>query len=940
MGERILVPLVLLFNFLLSAVAQDVTNDFRALESLRDSWQSTTPSWVGSDPCNGWDGIKCKNSRVISISLPGTGLTGQLSGDIGSLSELETLDLSYNRDLTGPLPQEIGNLKKLSKLILVGCGFTGPIPDEIGSLQQLVFLSLNSNYFVGPIPPSIGNLSNLIWLDLTDNQLDGSIPVSSRSTPGLDMLLTTKHFHLGKNKLSGEIPSQLFSSKMTLIHVIFESNQLIGSIPETLGLVKSLVVVRLEKNSLDGYVPQNLNNLTNVTDLLLSNNKLQGSLPNLTGMNSLEYLDLSNNNFDPSGFPPWLSNMKNLRTLLMESVNLYGKIPVPLFSLAYLENVVLKSNKLDGTLDIGTNYSKQLQLIDLQSNSIEDFKQQNEFPNITIILVYNPICDETGATGTYCTKQNTLDTKQQKNCLADICSSNQILSPKCKCAYPYTGTLTFRSPSLFAWRNKSSLEEDLFHAFQSLHLPVDSVSLIIPPEDPFQSFEFIIQIFPLGQDHFNQQEISSISSLLGNLSTNRPYTFVTENQGPKESSNSSNIALIIVAAIGGSSFLLVLLLAGVYAFRQKRRAERAISLSNPFGNWDPNKSNCGIPQLKATRQFSFKELKKYTNNFSQANDIGSGGYGKVYRGTLPCGQLIAIKRAQKGSKQGVLEFKAEIELLSRVHHKNVVSLVGFCFEREEQMLVYEFVPNGTLKDFISGTSGYVLGWSRRLKVALGAAWGLAYLHGHANPPIIHRDIKSNNILLDENFNAKVADFGLSKSILDCEKDHVTTQVKGTMGYLDPDYYSSQQLTEKSDVYSFGVIMLELITAKKPIERGKYIVKVVRNAIDKTKDFYGLHELIDPTIGSGSTMKGFEKFVDLAMKCVEESGADRPTMSDVVKEIEDMLQSAGLNSTSEPEVSTSSIYKCYEVSMGSPHHPYSNESFDSSTEHLHPKNEPS
>ncbi|XP_029128277.1 probable leucine-rich repeat receptor-like protein kinase At5g49770 isoform X3 [Cajanus cajan] len=937
MGERKGILLLVSFNCLLFAIAQDVTNDFAALRSLMDSWQSPTINWVGSDPCNGrWNGIKCKDSRVISISLPDIGLTGQLSGDIGSLSELNTLDLSNNRGLTGSLPPEIGKLKKLSKLTLVGCGFTGPIPDEIGSLQDLVFLSLNSNTFVGPIPPSIGSLSNLTWLDLTDNQLSGSIPVSSGTTPGLDMLHNTRHFHLGKNRLSGEIPPELFSLKMTLIHVIFESNQLVGSIPDTLGLVKSLMVVRFENNLLNGYVPRSLNNLTGVTDLLLSNNKLQGALPNLTGMNSLEYLDLSNNSFDESRFPPWLSNLENLTTLQMENVNLIGNIPVPLFSLAHLQNVVLKDNKLGGALDIGTNYSKQLRLIDLKSNSIEDFEQRNDLSHIKIILKSNPICLETGVTMSYCTTDSILDTKPQ-NCLLDICGPSQTLSPKCKCGYPITGTLTVRAPSFFEWRNETSLEESLLQELKFYNLSVDSVSLTISTQDPFRSFEFTIQIFPPGQDHFNQEVISSISSVLGNLSAYSPYDFITGNPGSKVTSNSSSSVIIIGAAVAGSCVLLVLLvLAGVYAFRQKRRAERAISQSNPFGNWDPDKSNCDTPQLKAARQFSFKEIKKYTNNFSQANDIGSGGYGKVYRGTLPCGKVVAIKRAQKESKQGGPEFKAEIELLSRVHHKNLVSLVGFCFEREEQMLVYEFVQNGALKDALTGKSGIILSWTRRLKVALGAARGLAYLHEHADPPIIHRDIKSNNILLDENYTAKVADFGLSKSILDDEKDHVTTQVKGTMGYLDPDYYTSQQLTEKSDVYSFGVLMLELITARKPIERGKYIVKVVRNTIDKTKDLYGLHQIIDPAICSGSTLEGFEKFVDLAMECVEVMGAERPAMSDVVKEIEDMLRSAGLLQTSESVTSTSSSSRYQEVSILNTHQdqPYSKESFGSSAEHLY------
>ncbi|RYQ96397.1 hypothetical protein Ahy_B08g092146 [Arachis hypogaea] len=237
--------------------------------------------------------------------------------------------------------------------------------------------------------------------------------------------------------------------------------------------------------------------------------------------------------------------------------------------------------------------------------------------------------------------------------------------------------------------------------------------------------------------------------------------------------------------------------------------------------------------------------------------------------------------------------------------------VGFCFEEGEQMLVYEFVPNGTLKDTITGKSGIRFGWHRRIKVALGAARGFAYLHEHADPPIIHTDIKSNNILLDEKLDAK--------------------------GYLDPEYYISQQLTEKSDVYRFGVLMLELITRRKPIERGKYIVKVVRNSIDKTKDMYGLHELIDRAIRDGLALNGFDKFVDLAMMCLEESGAERPPMSDVVKEIEIILHSIGLDPAAESEPSTSSSFQHNEVSLESFHQPYSSGSLYSSSEYIQKKN---
>ncbi|CAL5401918.1 unnamed protein product [Camellia sinensis] len=457
------------------------------------------------------------------------------------------------------------------------------------------------------------------------------------------------------------------------------------------------------------------------------------------------------------------------------------------------------------------------------------------------------------------------------------------------------GSLILAAPA-FDLGNSSiymSLENYLMSSFHSHQLPVDSVSL---SRNSYNSPVLSLKMFPYGVDRFNQTGISGIGFVLCNLTfysekTFGPLVFIADQYAyfaeGSTGTNKSFSRVIIGAAVGCSLLVILSLLAGIYAFYQKRRAAISDKQNNPFASWDSNKSNGGVPQLKGARCYSFEELKKYTNTFSEANCIGSGGYGKVYRGTLPTEQLVAIKRAQRGSLQGGLEFKSELELLSRVHHKNVVSLVGFCFERGEQMLVYESIANGTLKESLSGKSGIRLDWMRRLRIALGAASGLQYLHELANPPIIHRDIKSNNILLDQYLNAKVSDFGLSKSLLYSENCHITTQVKGTMGYLDPKYCMTQQLTEKSDVYAFGVLMIELITAKQPIEKGKYIVTEVRQKMDKAKDLYDLHEILDPNI-LGTALKGLEKFVDLAMRCVEE-GAGRPTMGEVVKEIENIMQ---------------------------------------------------
>lgn len=932
MGSSIQLFLLVISILILIVAPQDNNKDFAALVSLKDGLQNTPPSWIGSDPCGtGWEGVLCTDSRITTISLASTGLGGQLSGDIELLTELQTLDLSYNKGMVGPIPQSIGNLKKLTNLIMVGCSFSGPIPNTIGSLKQLSILSLNSNSFIGPIPPEIGLLSNLYWLDLADNKLSGTLPVSDATSPGLDMLVNTKHFHFGKNQLSGEIPPRIFSSNMTLVHVLFDNNKLTGEIPSTVGLVQSLNVLRFDRNDLTGSVPSSINNLININYLLLSNNRLSGPYPNLTGLYVLNYVDLSNNTFTASDCPKWFSTLESLTTLMVEHTGLVGGIPDSLFSLPQLQTVMMRNNQLNGTLDIGTSQSDQLETIDIRNNLIVGFTQRSG-SKINPLLAGNPVCEETVQEQAYCTGHQSKSSYSTppNNCMPINCISNQISSPNCQCAYPYTGTLYFRAPSFSDTGNASiytTLSSSLTTSFKSHNLPVDSVSVSNPDKNTDEYFIISLQVFPSGVDRFNRTGISGVGFVLSNQSykpphgygpyffNGDPYKYFT---GFSESDKSSSISIgvIVGAAVGFSILVILAVLVAIYADRQKRRAEIADKQNNPFASWDASKSSGGVPQLKGARNFTFDELKKCTNNFTEANSIGSGGYGKVYRGNLPNGQVVAVKRAQQGSMQGGLEFKTEIELLSRVHHKNVVSLVGFCFDGNEQMLVYEFVPNGTLKESLSGKSGIRLDWLRRLRIALGAAKGLQYLHELANPPIIHRDIKSNNILLDERLNAKVADFGLSKPVMDIEKGHITTQVKGTMGYLDPEYYMTQQLTQKSDVYSFGVLMLELITARQPIEKGKYIVREVRQQLDKEQSLYNLYELIDPIISS-YTLGGLEKFVDLAMSCLKETAVERPKMGDVVKEIETIMQIAGLN-PSDDSGSTSTGYDGY-------NHPYSDES---------------
>ncbi|XVF29808.1 hypothetical protein REPUB_Repub16aG0003000 [Reevesia pubescens] len=933
-------PISLLFLFhllsfsahipLISAVTDP--HDAAALQSLKDSWQNTPPSWDKSDdPCGApWEGVTCNSSRVTALGLSTMGLKGKLSGDIGELTQLRSLDLSFNRDLTGSLSPRLGDLQNLNILILAGCGFTGNIPEELGNLAELSFLALNSNNFTGRIPPPLGKLSKLYWLDLADNQLLGSIPVSTPTSPGLDLLLKAKHFHFNKNKLSGTISPQLFSSEMVLIHILFDGNKFTGNIPSTLGQVQTLEVLRLDRNALTGKVPSNFNNLTNINELNLAHNNLTGPLPDLTLMNTLNYVDLSNNSFDPTEAPVWFSTLSSLTTLVIEHGSLQGPVPQKLFSFPQIQQVKLRNNGFNGTLNLGDSVGTQLQLVDLQNNKVSSITLGSGYTN-ALILIGNPVCTTALSNTNYCQiqQQNTKPySTSLANCGSKSCPIDQKLSPQsCECAYPFEGTLYFRGPMFRELSNENTFHSLEMSLWVKLGLTPGSVFLQNPYFNVDDYLQIQLALFPTNGKYFNRSEVQRIGFDLSNQTYKPPpefgpyYFIASPYTFPVSHGTSVSPGVIIAVATGAVLLVLVLFGVGIYAVRQKKRAEKAIELSKPFASWAPSgKDSGGAPQLKGARWFSYDELRKCTNNFSERNELGFGGYGKVYRGVLSDGQAVAIKRAQHGSMQGGLEFKTEIELLSRVHHKNLVGLVGFCFEQGEQMLVYEFMANGTLRESLSGRSGIYLDWKRRLRIALGSARGLSYLHELANPPIIHRDIKSSNILLDENLTAKVADFGLSKLVSDGSKGHVSTQVKGTLGYLDPEYYMTQQLTEKSDVYSFGVVMLELIMAKQPIEKGKYIVREVRTMMDKKdEEHYGLRELMDPSIRSTGNLLGFGKFLELAMQCVEDSATDRPTMSEVVKAIETILQNDGMNTNSTTSASSSATD--FGAAKASLRHPY-------------------
>lgn len=288
------------------------------------------------------------------------------------------------------------------------------------------------------------------------------------------------------------------------------------------------------------------------------------------------------------------------------------------------------------------------------------------------------------------------------------------------------------------------------------------------------------------------------------------------------------------------------------------------------------------------RLFSEAELQKATQNFAGHLELGRGSYGTVYKGVLTDATLVAIKKSHHTEEQEVDQFINEVIILSQINHRNIVQLLGCCLETPVPILVYEYVPNGTLSEHLHGKDGRAaLSWENRLVIALESAEAIAYLHSSISTPIYHRDIKSSNILLDKVLTPKVSDFGISR-LLRMDETHVSTVVKGTMGYLDPEYFQSFQLTDKSDVYSFGVVLLELITSLKPVnlERGETESNLAMLCISRWKTGT-FSTAIDPALGASEdsgVMGSVNQVAKLAIACLRIDAHKRPSMKQVLQEL--------------------------------------------------------
>ncbi|PPD79953.1 hypothetical protein GOBAR_DD23104 [Gossypium barbadense] len=785
-------------------------DDSAAILKIAAAFKPTPKGWSTSTANNycSWQGISCdKSNRITYISLASKSVSGTLSPEISTLSELRSVSLQRN-SISGNIPS-FGELSNLQKLFLDFNAFTSITPDAFASLSSIQTLSLSENPKLSPWSfPNISKLTTLVELGLGNTNIYGTLPDIFGSLSSLQSLRASY------NNLNGTLPSSLggsmiqnlwinnqntgfgftgtldvLSNMTELAQAWVHVNMFTGPIPD-LSKCKNLFDLQIRDNQLTGPVPKSLFNLSSLKNVSLNNNKLQGPFPKFPSSVSRVAINGSNNFCNSNGAPcdPQVSTMieiaggfgypillsdswegndackmsfvtcdvqKNVITVNLAKKGLFGRISPSFGGLKELKNLNLNDNKLSGPIPDSLTKLTYLQLFDVSNNNLSG------------------------------------DIPQFSSSVKFVHTGNSLLGKPVVYSPPGGSS---GSPSVSSGGNSS--------------------------DGSSGNSSGIVKAVSVGKDN-------------------------SENQ-----SQTSNVQSNQQAFDGGNIVV------------------------------------------------SVEVLREVTDNFSEANILGKGGFGIVYKGVLHDGTQIAVKRMEcvgKGTK-GMAEFQAEIAVLSKVRHRHLVALLGYCINGNERLLVYEYMPRGTLSQHLfRRIGGSPLTWKQRLTIALDVARGVEYLHSLAQQSFIHRDLKPSNILLGDDMRAKVADFGLVRNAPD-GKHSVETRLAGTFGYLAPEYATTGRVTTKVDVYAFGVVLMELITGRKALDETLPEAHLVtwfrRILINKDEIPKNLEETIKCNADNDEdreTLASIFKVAELAGHCTLREPSQRPDMSHAVNVLSPFVQ---------------------------------------------------
>ncbi|GAA0166973.1 hypothetical protein LIER_22011 [Lithospermum erythrorhizon] len=815
--------------------------------------------------------------NLLELNLSQNNLSGMVpSESLGACTSLELFDISYN-NFSGQLP--IGAVLKLSNLkvlVLAFNNFVGGVPESLSRMVKLEILDVSSNNLTGIIPSdSLSNCSQLVSLDLSFNYLSGRIPSSLRSLSKLKNLI------LWLNQLTGEIPEELMYIK-SLENLILDFNDLTGSIPASLSNCTNLNWISLSNNRLSGEIPASLGSLANLAILKLGNNSLYGRIPpELGDCKSLIWLDLNSNNLNGS-IPSALSK---------QSGNIAGQLLTGK-RFVYIKNDGSPQCHGSGNL---------LEFGGIRQEELDRLSTRHPCRGLVYRGITQPTFNHNGSMIFLDLSHNQLAGSIPKELgvmyyLSILNLGHNDLSGGIP--QELNGLKNVAILDLSYNRLNGSIPQSLtgLTLLGDIDLSNNNLSGLIPESAPF--------------DTFNASRFLNNSGLCGYPLTECPSG---PNRSEKQHGNShrrqASLAGSVAMGLLFSLFCIFgLIIVAIETKKRRKKKEAALEAyieGNSNSNWKLTSAREALSINLSTfdkplRKLTFGDLLEATNNFHNDSLIGSGGFGDVYKAQLKDGSVVAIKKLIQVSGQGDREFTAEMETIGKVKHRNLVPLLGYCKVGEERLLVYEYMKYGSLEDVLHDRKklGIRLNWSARRKIAIGAARGLAFLHHNCIPHIIHRDMKSSNVLLDENFEARVSDFGMARHMSAMDTHLSVSTLAGTPGYVPPEYYQSFRCSTKGDVYSYGVVLLELLTGRRPTDSADF---GDNNIVGWVKQHAKLKitDVFDPELTKDDPNLEMEllQHLKVASQCLDDRPWKRPTMIQVMAMFKEIQAGSGIDSSS-------------------------------------------
>ncbi|XP_057960882.1 receptor protein kinase TMK1-like [Malania oleifera] len=871
LGLRVYSALLLLISSLFVSVhCQSSSDDASVMLALKKSLNAPSKlGWTNSDPCQ-WDNVGCSpDKRVIRIQIGRQGLTGTLPANIGNLTRLQRFEVMFN-ELSGDLPSMAG-LDQLQVLLLSNNSFSSIPSDFFSGMSSLQAVSLDYNPFSAwAIPDSLKSAVLLQNFSANSANIIGGIPEFF----GGDTFMGMINLHLAFNSLEGELPGNFSTSP-----------------------IQSLW--------LNGQK---------------STSKLNGTIQVLKGMTMLKEVWLHSNSF--SGPLPDFSGLTGLQSLSLRDNQLTGIVPPSLISLPSLKIVNLTNNLLQGEMP---NFDKSV-AVDIAGTNSFCLPSAGEScdPQVSILIDiagsvgYPTVFAEnwkgndpcTPWLGLTCANGNVTVVNFQKMDLAGTISPNfsslASLQRLILANNNFTGTI----PSLLT--NLANLRE----------LDVSNNQLY----GKVPSFRSSVIIKTNGNPDIGK-DASSVPPRAPPGSIPSPTPGTDSGDQNSSSGNGNKNSATIVGSVVGACVVVGFGLIGVCVYCKRHKRFGRVQSPNTMvihphhsgSDHDPVKiaiANSSVNGMGMSEIYSHSSiassdihmieaggmeikiqvLRNVTNNFSQENILGKGGFGTVYRGELHDGTKIAVKRMESGavSEKGLAEFQSEIAVLTKVRHRHLVGLIGYCLDGNERLLVFEYMPQGTLSRYLFNWQEEglkPLEWTKRLIIALDVARGVEYLHSLAHQSFIHRDLKPSNILLGDDMRAKVADFGLVRLAPE-GKGSFETRLAGTFGYLAPEYAVTGRVTTKIDVFSFGVILMEVITGRKALddtrpEDSMHLVTWFRR-MQINKDTF--QKAIDPSIDLDEvTLASISTVAELAGHCSAREPHQRPDMSHAVNVLSSLVE---------------------------------------------------